>query len=158
MRSLIVTAMSWAMFCIPAHAAPPEKVARVIDGDTFVLDAKWSPYPLVWQVRILGIDTPEKGHLAKCPEEAEHSKKAMKHTADMLFLAGNKATLTQVSHDKYGGRLDAKVTLRIDGKPVDLGESLIAAGYARPYSGEGPKPDWCAILRTGPTNLLPEGF
>ncbi len=84
----------------------------------------------------------------------------MKHTADLLFMAGNKATLTQVQHDKYGGRLNATVTLTIAGNKVDLGKSLIEAGYARPYFGEGPKPDWCAILKPAgaPTNLLPEGF
>jgi endonuclease YncB( thermonuclease family) len=134
----------------------PETVTRVIDGDTFVLAAKWSPYPLTWQVRVLGIDTPEKGHLAKCKEEAAHSALAAKHTADLLFLGGNKVRLSNVQHDKYGGRLDANVGVVVTGKTVDLAQSLIAAGFARPYFGEGPKPDWCAILK--PTNLLPQGY
>lgn len=155
MRLALIAVLAFPSIAV---AAPPETVARVIDGDTFVLAAKWSPYPLTWQVRILGIDTPEKGHLAKCAEEAAHSVKATKYATDMLFLAGNKATLTQVQHDKYGGRLDADVTLTIADRKVDLGKSLIGAGFARPYTGEGQKPDWCAILRPAPVNLLPEGF
>lgn len=144
MKPLI--AICLALVAVPAAAAPPETVARVIDGDTFVLASKWSPYPLVWQVRILGIDTPEKGHLAKCPEEVEHSKKATAFATSLIMQAGGKATLTAVQHDKYGGRLDAIVTLTVGRKKINLGDAMIAAGYARPYFGEGPKPDWCAIL------------
>jgi endonuclease YncB( thermonuclease family) len=151
-----VVAAIAALLCTPAFAAPPETVARVIDGDTFVLAAKWSPYPLSWQVRILDIDTPEKGHLAKCPAEAEASKKASAFTTDLIARSGSKVRLSDVSHDKYGGRLDAHVTITIANKRADLGNLLIVAGLARPYTGQGPKPDWCAIL-SAPVNLIPGG-
>lgn len=143
----LLTAFAALLLAAPALAVPAETVARVIDGDTFTLSAKWSPYPLVWQVRVLGIDTPEKGHLAKCAEEAALSKRASDFTANMIAGSGGKVLLTDVSHDKYGGRLDARVSVKVGGKSADLATLLIAGGYARPYSGEGPKPDWCAILK-----------
>jgi endonuclease YncB( thermonuclease family) len=151
-----VAAAFAAFFCVPLIAAPPETVVRVIDGDTFVLAAKWSPYPLTWQVRILDIDTPEKGHLAKCPAEAEASKRASAFTSNLIARSGSKVRLNDVSHDKYGGRLDAHVTVTIGKKRADLGTLLIVAGLAQPYTGQGPKPDWCAIL-SAPINLIPEG-
>jgi endonuclease YncB( thermonuclease family) len=47
-------------------------------------------------------------------------------------------TLTAVGPDKYRKRIDAYVS--IDGR--DLGDALISAGLARPYSG-GHRADWC---------------
>jgi endonuclease YncB( thermonuclease family) len=137
-----------ALLCAaPSIAAPAETVERVIDGDTFVLAAKWSPYPLKWQIRVLGIDTPEKGRLAKCPEEAAHSEKATALAKYLLKQAGGKVLLTNVKHDKYGGRLNANVTITIQGKKSDFADLMISGGYALPYLGEGPKPDWCAITK-----------
>lgn len=137
-----------ALLCAaPAFAAPAESVSRAIDGDTFVLAAKWSPYPLTWQIRVLGIDTPEKGHLAKCPEEAAHSVLATALANDLIKKSGGRVLLNDVQHDKYGGRLNANVTLTIQGKKADFATLMIAGGFARPYMGEGPKPDWCEILK-----------
>ena len=48
-------------------------------------------------------------------------------------------TLTNYKWDKYGGRIDAVVS--VDG--VDLSQTLIAAGYAVAYDGTGARKDWC---------------
>ena len=54
------------------------KVTRVIDGDTVAFEAKFLPAPLKPElsIRVLGVDTPEKGHRAACPQEAEAALKA----------------------------------------------------------------------------------
>ena len=117
-----------------------ETVTRVVDGDTVLLAADWSPYDLEWKVRILGIDTPEKGHLAHCEREQKLSKKAQALTESLLGESLMRVRLKSVKHDKYGGRLDAEVILA-DGR--SLGDELIKSGLARPYTGDGPKPNWC---------------
>lgn len=129
----------------PVIPAPkPETIIKVLDGDTYLIAAKWSPYNLEWKVRLKGVDTPEKGGLAHCPEEAAWSLKAKEYAASLITGSKYSVRLYEVSHDKYGGRIDAKVILR---NKKSLGDELLKVGYALPYSGEGPKPDWCAILK-----------
>jgi endonuclease YncB( thermonuclease family) len=53
-------------------------------------------------------------------------------------VVGRIVALTAVEPDKYRKRIDAYV--EIDGR--DLGDSLIAAGLARPYAG-GHRDGWC---------------
>jgi endonuclease YncB( thermonuclease family) len=50
------------------------KVIRVIDGDTVEIEAPFLPKELGnhLSIRVLGVDTPEKGHRAKC--ELENTK------------------------------------------------------------------------------------
>jgi micrococcal nuclease len=100
------------------------KVTRIIDGDTVAFEANFLPAPLKPElsIRVLGVDTPEKGHRAACPQEAEAALKASAFT----------------KHDKFGGRVLGDVI--IDGKK--LSELLIANGHARPYFGEK-KESWC---------------
>ncbi len=124
-----------------AQDAYADEVVRVIDGDTFVIAAKWNPYPeLEWKIRILGIDTPEKGKLAKCQRERDLSKKAQELSQSLIATSGNRVILTEVQHDKYGGRLNAVVRLK-NGK--SLADELVANKVAKPYNGSGPKPKWC---------------
>ena len=122
-----------------AQTANPETVVKVIDGDTFSIAADWSPYGLEWRVRILGIDTPEKGRLAKCAREKELSKQATA-LVDSLLTRDHRVYLTNVKHDKYGGRINADVRL-MDGRSI--ADILIAAKLAKRYNGNGPKPSWC---------------
>ncbi len=118
-----------------------ETVTRVHDGDTFFISASWNPYPnLEWSIRVLGIDTPEKGYLAKCQRERDLSEQATALTTRLIAESGNHVTLTHVQHDKYGGRFDANVMLS-NGK--SLADELLASKLARPYNGNGPKPNWC---------------
>jgi endonuclease YncB( thermonuclease family) len=119
---------------------PIETVTRVKDGDTFEIAADWSPYDLVWSVRVRGIDTPEKGHLARCAVERQRAAKAVAFTKKLLSESENQVWLREVQHDKYGGRIVSTVILA-DG--TNLADHLLAAQLAKPYNGSGPKPNWC---------------
>ena len=112
---------------------------RVIDGDTVAFQADWLPDPLKKElsVRVYGVDTPEKGFRAKCPQEDARGQAATAFTKSVM----NGATTRQVilmDWDKYGGRVLGDIVL--DGK--SLRSMLIQQGYAREYYGEA-KTSWC---------------
>jgi micrococcal nuclease len=114
-------------------------ITRVLDGDTVAFKANFLPDPLKKElsIRIYGVDTPEKGAKAKCPQENEMGIAATKFTGKVV----NEATKRQVvimSWDKYGGRVLGDIIL--DGK--SLRDLLIQKGYAREYFGEAKK-SWC---------------
>jgi endonuclease YncB( thermonuclease family) len=115
------------------------KITRVIDGDTVEFEAPFMPAPLkpLLSIRVLGVDTPEKGHRAQCDKEAKAAIAASEFTKNAVKNAKTIQILLQ-SHDKYGGRVLGDVI--IDGKK--LSEMLIANGHARPYHGEK-KSSWC---------------
>lgn len=117
-----------------------ETITEIVDGDTFIIAANWSPYPLKWKVRIRGIDTPEKGYRAKCEREKELAAQATALAEQLAHETLGRVKLRNVEHDKYGGRIDADVILA-DGR--SMGGQLIKAGLAKPYNGNGPKPSWC---------------
>lgn len=113
------------------------KVIRVIDGDTFEVDAKFFPAELGnIQVRAKGIDTPEKGHRAKCSSERELADKATEFAR--RELVGKTIVVSDVEQDKYGGRLVGVVSF--DGKSYS--EILISQQMAVPYAGKT-KQSWC---------------
>lgn len=114
-------------------------LTRVIDGDTVAFQANWLPDPLKKElsIRVFGVDTPEKGHRAKCPQEDARGQAATAFTKDMI----NKSQKRQVilmDWDKYGGRVLGDVLL--DGKSLRV--ALITNGFAREYYGEA-KTSWC---------------
>jgi endonuclease YncB( thermonuclease family) len=115
------------------------KILRVIDGDTVEFEASFLPDPLPkkLKLRVLGIDTPEKGHRAQCPKEAELGEKAT-NMAKKLVLNATKKEIILKEWDKFGGRVLGDLIL--DGK--SLKDSLIAAGLAREYYGDKKK-SWC---------------
>ena len=115
------------------------QITRVIDGDTVAFKADFLPAPLKPELslRVLGVDTPEKGHRAGCEKEAKAAIAASEFTKNAV----KNAKITQIeikSHDKYGGRVLGDVIL--DGKR--LSELLIANGHARAYKGDK-KTSWC---------------
>lgn len=114
-------------------------ITRVIDGDTVEFKAPFLPAPLkpLLSIRVLGVDTPEKGHRAMCPEEAALGESASKFTKK-LVADSKSIQVTILKWDKYGGRVLGDVLL--DGKI--LSEELIKQGYARPYFGDK-KESWC---------------
>lgn len=141
---------------VPAFADSVQKtmilpITVIHDGDTIETDLTWRlPTPLnKVSIRIRGIDTPElpaesytvtgKLNRAKCIKEAELALKARDRVRQ---IAKDKTTMriTNFDWDKYGGRIDADV--EING--VDIGKTLLAENLARPYTGEGPKSDWCS--------------
>lgn len=114
-------------------------ILRITDGDTVVISAKFLPKPLKPElaVRVYGVDTPEKGHRAKCASEDATGQKASEFTKQMIMNA-KKHQVTIYAWDKFGGRVLGDIWL--DG--VSLRSELIRNGLAREYFGDK-KQSWC---------------
>jgi endonuclease YncB( thermonuclease family) len=114
-------------------------ITRVVDGDTVAFQALWLPDPLKKElsVRVFGVDTPEKGHRAKCPSEAARGQEASAFTKQMVEKSTTRQ-LVLMDWDKYGGRVLGDVLLN----GQSLRSMLIQQGYAREYYGEA-KTSWC---------------
>ncbi|UTA47531.1 thermonuclease family protein [Simiduia sp. 21SJ11W-1] len=113
------------------------EVVSIYDGDTFTVNIDHWP-AIVGQrisVRISGIDTPEMR--SRCASEKERARAAKQFTVAALRKA-QAVELHNVRRDKYF-RLVADVW--VDG--FSLGQQLLDAGLAVPYSGKT-KVDWCA--------------
>ena len=136
----LIIFLSYLTFCAPAFANLHEwKVIRVIDGDTIEVEAPFLPKELKLSVRVLGIDTPEKGGRARCKAEADLAIKASEFTESFFEQLGNQASFSNIKWDKFGGRVLANVTIQDN----NLAEDLIDRGYARAYNGEKKK-SWCS--------------
>ncbi len=114
-------------------------ITRVIDGDTVAFQSTFLPPPLKQElsIRVFGVDTPEKGHRAMCPQEAQRGEAATAFTKAQINAA-QKRQVALMDWDKYGGRVLGDVLL--DGK--SLRAMLIQNGFAREYYGEA-KQSWC---------------
>lgn len=114
-------------------------IIRVIDGDTVVIPATYLPQPLKQEIaiRVFGVDTPEKGFRAKCPEEDTKGKEATEFTKAAVAKA-KKVQVALHAWDKYGGRVLGDVIL----DRASLRDLLIKNGFAREYYGEA-KQSWC---------------
>jgi endonuclease YncB( thermonuclease family) len=119
----------------PAAAVDPVsvKVLSCHDGDT--CRAAVEILPGRDRIRLANADTPEID--GQCQEEIRQATMARDYTRSLVV--GQVVTLIAVQPDKYDKRVDAYVRLP-DGR--DLGDALIAAGLARPYSG-GHRDGWC---------------
>lgn len=115
------------------------QILRVSDGDTVVIAAPFLPQPLKPElaVRIYGVDTPEKGHRAQCPAEAQRGEMATQFTKQ-LVSSGQKFQVILYGWDKFGGRVLGDII--VNGQSVRAG--LIANGLAREYYGDA-KQSWC---------------
>lgn len=115
------------------------EITRVIDGDTVAFVADFLPDPLKKElsIRVYGVDTPEKGHRAKCGTESDSGLAASEFTKSKV-AAAKRTQMRLMSWDKYGGRVLGDVIL--DGHSLRL--MLIEEGYAREYFGEA-KESWC---------------
>jgi len=115
-------------------------VLGAIDGDTLKVHLPGMPMELQpMKVRVRGIDTPEMR--GKCDREKQAANKATALTRFLISRAKAQKrpiVFSEIGWDKYGGRLDAVVT--IDGR--SLGATLISAGLARAYDG-GKRAGWC---------------
>jgi len=144
MKKLLLLLLAVPMIALaqkmPKNSATYDaQVIRVIDGDTIVIAAPFLPAPLKPQlaVRIFGVDTPEKGHRAQCPQEDQRAQMASKWTTQ-LIQQGGKIQVTLYGWDKFGGRVLGDIT--VNGQSVRRG--LIANGLAREYYGDA-KQSWC---------------
>jgi micrococcal nuclease len=115
-------------------------VTDVIDGDTLEVRVMvWLGQEVVTRVRIDGIDTPEKR--GKCQREKDMAEQARVLTEQLLTDA--QVALYDIQHDKYGGRVRARVVTR---SGEDIGQMLAKSGLARPYKGEARQP-WCSLAQ-----------
>jgi endonuclease YncB( thermonuclease family) len=114
-------------------------LTRVVDGDTVAFRADWLPQPLKPElsVRVYGVDTPEKGFRAKCPQEAQRGEMASAFTKQAISASKHRQVVL-MDWDKYGGRVLGDVLL--DGQSLRM--LLIQNGFAREYYGEA-KTSWC---------------
>jgi endonuclease YncB( thermonuclease family) len=114
-------------------------ITRVIDGDTVAFQADFLPAPLKKElsIRVFGVDTPEKGHRAQCPSEAQRGEAASAFTKQAVAQATQRQIVI-MDWDKYGGRVLGDVILN----GQSLRGMLIVNGHAREYYGEA-KQSWC---------------
>lgn len=113
------------------------RVTNVYDGDTFRVDIDQWP-ALIGKnapIRINNIDTPELR--AKCPSEKQLALKAKDFTKNKL----NQATIIELKHLNRGKYFRITADVFIDGE--NLADSLLAAGFARVYTGRNKKQSWC---------------
>ena len=118
-------------------------ILRVIDGDTIVFKADFLPvdFKQELRLRLWGIDTPEKGGRAKCPQEDAKSRAATRFTTEAINNAKQRLIYFK-EWDKYGGRVLGDLIL--DGR--NLRTMLLENGYAREYYGTK-KFSWCTTLQ-----------
>ena len=123
----------------PQGATYDAQILRVTDGDTVVISAPFLPAPLKPElaVRIYGVDTPEKGHRAQCPQEDQRAQLASKFTTQAL-QSHPKHQVIIYGWDKFGGRILGDIL--VNGQSIRAG--LIKNGLAREYYGEA-KQSWC---------------
>lgn len=135
---LMLPALAWAQKQ-PQGVTYPAQILRISDGDTIVISAPFLPAPLKPElaVRIFGVDTPEKGHRAQCPQEAQRGEMASAFTKQAVAQAQQRQ-VTLYSWDKFGGRVLGDIILN----GQSLRSMLIANGFAREYYGEA-KQSWC---------------
>ena len=137
---LAVPILAFAQAKTPAKSATYDaQILRVTDGDTVVIAAPFLPAPFKPElaIRVYGVDTPEKGHRAMCPSEAQRGEAASAFTKNAI-AQGGKFQVTMYGWDKFGGRVLGDIL--VNGQ--SLRAALIANGFAREYYGEA-KQSWC---------------
>jgi micrococcal nuclease len=87
------------------------------------------------KVRLAGIDTPE------LREPCQRDRAVAEQKVLQALVGEQTIWLTAVQHDKYAGRVVAKVTTQTG---TDVSDALGAKGVAKRWDGNGPKPAWCA--------------
>ena len=119
------------------HPFVPEitsgKIVRVYDGDTVTIatrisvDGKEIPKIFRFNVRLLGIDTPE----LRTKNAMEKALAIKARDALNAYIMNKTVTLQSVSYDKYG-RILADV---ITSDRVNISDWMISNGYAVKYDG-----------------------
>ncbi|BDA86831.1 hypothetical protein Sa4125_43730 [Aureimonas sp. SA4125] len=116
-------------------------IVKVRDGDTVEVEAHIWPQQVVRvAVRLRGIDAPELK--ARC--DAEKTAAIAARTRLTALLAPGGVTLSNISGDKYFGRVLAELNTA-DG--TDVGRALLREGLVVAYGGKTRR-DWC---KTRPT-------
>ena len=143
MKTILITLLMLPALALaqktPKGVTYDAQIVRVNDGDTIVISAPFLPAPLKPElaVRVFGVDTPEKGHRAQCPSEAQRGEQASAFTKNAV-KSTKKHQVVLYGWDKFGGRVLGDMIL--DG--VSLRAELIRNGFAREYYGDA-KQSWC---------------
>ena len=143
MKKILITLLMLPALALaqktPKGVTYDAEIVRVNDVDTVVISAPFLPAPLKPElaVRVFGVDTPEKGHRAQCPSEAQRGEQASAFTKNAV-KSTKKHQVILYSWDKFGGRVLGDIVL--DG--VSLRAELIRNGFAREYYGDA-KQSWC---------------
>ena len=112
-------------------------VEQVVDGDTVRARATiWLDQEVRITIRLRGVDTPEMN--GRCPRESALARKARRFTQDALRRGA--ISLTDIRRGKYGGRVVARIA---NARGEDLGDALLKAGLARPYTNR--RRSWCQV-------------
>lgn len=115
------------------------RVERVIDGDTVeVRAAIWPGTEVLRSVRTRGMDAPE---ITRSTCERERVRGEAARAFLIQLVEGKTVYLSDIADDKYGGRVDARVTTE-DGR--DVAELLISRQLAAP-EGHRPREALCAF-------------
>lgn len=140
--ALLVSLALWTPVPAPVSAAEtiagPVKaqVIRVLDGDSFVAEARvWPGHAVTVNVRIRGIDAPEIR--TRCQEEKEAGHQSRRALEELIGDAT--VTIRNIGGDKYFGRVLADVTAP---RGEAVAEVLLTRGHARPYDG-GSRVSFC---------------
>lgn len=128
----------------------PAVVTRIHDGDTLYADVQLhravyhAPTPIDLgfnvQLRHDGVWLASQSIRLRGDNSAELATGDGKAALAFLLTIvkpGDRLTVLSIAWDKYGGRVDGRVTLA-DGR--DLAAVMIAAGFAVAWNGQGPKP------------------
>lgn len=94
-------------------------------------------------MRLYGIDTPEKGWRAACEYERNLSADATSYVTQVLSMNPEVRIDVQKARGARGRPLIRIYVPQEDGSWVNLNESLITQGYARPYFGKTKRKSWC---------------
>ncbi len=117
-----------------SRCGPGRSPACVVDGDTFHLGRR--------TVRIVGIDAPEMGDHARCPDEARRGAVA---TARLQTLLGagrfEMVARRGDERDQYGRDLRTLRRTGADGRRVSIAQILYDEGLVHRYDGR--KTGWC---------------
>lgn len=122
----------------------PARVVSVYDGDSFTVIFHYGRQPMKINVRLDGLDTPEKkpqkvvDKVPRTEEELRLEKAAALKITEWVskLLLEQLVYLHVIKWDKYGGRLRCKVSV----KNQDLTQILIKKQWAREYHGEKKTP------------------
>mmetsp|Transcript_53964 Transcript_53964/g.131040 ORF Transcript_53964/g.131040 Transcript_53964/m.131040 type:complete len:450 (-) Transcript_53964:1381-2730(-) len=151
------------------------RVSSCYDGDTCYTDQLFydgQPLPDLFaslNIRLRGIDAPERRHRAKCPLEKCLADSAKNELEDMILRYSYRSNqsdtsrwtdrrswnvgvysggsilvrLTECNKDKYGGRIVCDILL--DDDLTSASTEMMNAGLAVPYSGKRKTQDWCDL-------------
>lgn len=97
-----------------------KRITCVVDGDTF-----WHRRI---KYRLQNIDAPETGDKAQCESERRRADAATFELQRLMRLPGLK--YRTMGKDRYD-----RVLVRVETPRGDVGEAIIAGGYARAYQG-----------------------